>query len=173
MRKIICARCGKTEEATGTYQKYCSICQPIVAREQKTAAEARRRARRGDEINASRREHYAQNPEKHRTESREYYDRNRDDLAFKARKKLIDAKAIDKWLDKRDFGGNWYKVFERDGGKCRTCGSTKNPAVHHIDRSGWGVSPDKKNNDMSNLILLCGSCHMKLHRKSMKSRWKT
>jgi 5-methylcytosine-specific restriction endonuclease McrA len=173
MRKIICARCGKEETKTGRYQKYCAICQPIVKREQKTAAEARRRARYHDKITARNRERYAADPEKFRAQSREYRAKNKDNPIYQAKIKQSHAKAIDKWLDKRDFGGNWYKVFDRDGGRCQTCGSTYQLVVHHKDLTGWGASPDKKNNDMSNLILLCSSCHMKLHRKLIKSRRKT
>lgn len=170
MQKIVCARCGKQEMATGTYQKYCSICQPIVKREQKTAAEARRRMRCRDQINANNRKRYAQNPDKYISRSNEYYHRVKDDPLRKEKTKIRHAINIDKWLDKRDFGGNWYNVFDRDSGACRTCGSTENLVVHHIDFAGWGVSPDAKNNDMSNLILLCGSCHMKIHRKKQNRK---
>lgn len=39
---------------------------------------------------------------------------------------------------------------------CEICGSKKNLEVHHIDL-------DSKNNDDSNLIKLCSSCHHKVH----------
>ena len=39
---------------------------------------------------------------------------------------------------------------------CETCGSTKRLCAHHIDR-------DWKNNDPSNLMTLCNSCHTSLH----------
>ena len=70
----------------------------------------------------------------------------------------------DRALNKRDFGGNWYKVYDRDGGKCQVCGSTKKLCVHHKDKTGWDKPREEKNNQMSNLILLCNSCHMKIHR---------
>jgi hypothetical protein len=50
-------------------------------------------------------------------------------------------------------------VRERDGEVCQICGrdsSGKKGVVHHID----GV---KSNNDLDNLILLCASCHMRVH----------
>lgn len=47
----------------------------------------------------------------------------------------------------------------RDDNKCQICGksvSGRHGQVHHIDG-------DKKNNSMDNLILLCASCHSKIH----------
>lgn len=40
--------------------------------------------------------------------------------------------------------------------ECETCGSIKNLEVHHKDE-------DRANNDEENLILLCKSCHKKIH----------
>jgi hypothetical protein len=41
---------------------------------------------------------------------------------------------------------------------CTFCRSLKQLEIHHIDKN-------VKNNDLSNLILLCANCHKKLHGK--------
>jgi rubrerythrin len=40
--------------------------------------------------------------------------------------------------------------------RCATCGKKKDLVIHHI-------SGNLQNNNVSNLIVLCNSCHMKLH----------
>ena len=42
--------------------------------------------------------------------------------------------------------------------KCYFCGSKKILEKHHLDKN-------YKNNDLSNLLLVCKSCHHKLHSK--------
>lgn len=63
------------------------------------------------------------------------------------------------------FGGNRYKVLERDNYTCQTCGMNeedgKTIVVHHKDRTGFGKK--NKNNNMDNLITLCVQCHLKTH----------
>ena len=60
------------------------------------------------------------------------------------------------------FGGNKYKVLERDNNQCVDCGKDNPRAlvIHHIDFSGQTNSP---NNEMDNLETLCRSCHIKKH----------
>ena len=56
-----------------------------------------------------------------------------------------------------DFSDELKKsIKERDGNKCVMCDKSKNLNVHHIDR-------DKHNNNHNNLIVLCSSCHRKVH----------
>ncbi len=43
--------------------------------------------------------------------------------------------------------------------KCELCGSSKSIDVHHKDF-------DYKNNTPENIMILCRSCHMKIHRKN-------
>ena len=76
--------------------------------------------------------------------------------------------------NKARFGGNKYKVFERDNHRCRKCGSTKNIEVHHIDGSGYKTVGDyrKSNNRMSNLLTVCHSCHTGITNKERKSYMK-
>jgi len=65
------------------------------------------------------------------------------------------------------FGGNYLATLERDGYQCRKCGSKQSPHVHHIDLSGRFKKTDKErcNNDMSNLLTLCNTCHQTLHNE--------
>ena len=65
------------------------------------------------------------------------------------------------------FGGNYLATLERDSFRCRKCGSPQSPHIHHIDLSGRFKKTDRErcNNDMSNLITLCNSCHQALHNE--------
>ena len=57
--------------------------------------------------------------------------------------------------------GNWLAVMERDGQQCKLCSVTDNLVVHHLDGSGEQDSP---NHGIENLVVLCRSCHNKVHR---------
>lgn len=61
------------------------------------------------------------------------------------------------------YDGNYSKVVKRDNENCRKCGSEKRLTAHHIDYSGFDIKKGGANNEMENLILLCDSCHQKLH----------
>ena len=51
------------------------------------------------------------------------------------------------------------EVMERDGHKCRMCGTSRGLAdVHHIIKRSQGGT-----DEMDNLILLCRNCHNKQH----------
>jgi len=45
------------------------------------------------------------------------------------------------------------------GAKCNNCGRTEDLHIQHIDEN-W------RNNDITNLKLLCKSCHLRMHRKN-------
>lgn len=47
-------------------------------------------------------------------------------------------------------------AFEAYGTACQKCGSTRNILVHHKDE-------DRHNSDLSNLEVLCRSCHNRMH----------
>ena len=57
------------------------------------------------------------------------------------------------------------QVYEKSGRSCHECGSKETLSIHHIDGSGNYPSP---NNNLENLLLLCQSCHGRLHAIS---RW--
>jgi hypothetical protein len=52
---------------------------------------------------------------------------------------------------------HWRIVQKSKEEKCKLCHSNKNLVVHHIDR-------DLHNSHIDNLMTLCSSCHIKLHR---------
>lgn len=54
------------------------------------------------------------------------------------------------WVD-----GRWQRTYRtlKDRSKCELCGATKNIGIHHLDGN-------KKNNELSNLISVCQSCHI-------------
>lgn len=89
----------------------------------------------------------ASNREKIRESNREYQVRTKNSLRY--------------WYDKY-FGGNRDRILEIYNNQCAICGlSPSGLSVHHIDGSGRADNP---NNEISNLILLCRSCHMRHHR---------
>lgn len=66
----------------------------------------------------------------------------------------------------------WRKIRAKrigiDGGRCRACGRKVNLQVHHI--KPFHMQPDKEL-EMSNLVTLCGRCHILLgHLDHWKSR---
>ena len=62
-------------------------------------------------------------------------------------------------LAPEDYHELCEKVLERDRWRCQSCGSTKNPHVHHLQfRSRSG------DDDETNLITLCHKCHRDAHR---------
>lgn len=67
-----------------------------------------------------------------------------------------------KWKEKRNIKF-WKKIREvilfRDNYSCKVCNNKESKllCVHHIDL-------DKDNNCLENLVVLCASCHMALHK---------
>lgn len=68
--------------------------------------------------------------------------------------------------DDLHFDGNREIVLTRDNFQCVKCGAAKSLVVHHIDGNGRGS--DNPNNELSNLVTLCRSCHMKEHQIAEK-----
>ena len=91
----------------------------------------------------------------------------------RARGKLPHRKALVRRVaDNRQFSGNREKALERDFYKCRHCSRSHHDVllnVHHIDCSG---KSDSINNDMSNLLTLCDSCHAKEHWRINRAKSK-
>lgn len=71
----------------------------------------------------------------------------------------------------RYYGRNWYKkrreVRERDNFRCQVCGVHDSDTdmcldVHHIDRTALENGDPERANRLSNLVLVCRSCHCKV-----------
>lgn len=72
---------------------------------------------------------------------------------------------VDEAAFKNDrYGGNHEFVVRRDGGRCAICGEERDTVVHHID--GY-IKSRPENNARNKLILLCRSCHGKVHHSSI------
>lgn len=84
--------------------------------------------------------------------------------------------------EKLKYGGNKEKVLKRDSNKCQKCGITREQhytkwnrdiLIHHIDGNGYNKPVDLKNNNLSNLLTLCISCHSKEEmQKPDRKGWK-
>lgn len=72
--------------------------------------------------------------------------------------------------DHEHFGGNRQLVLDRDDHKCVQCGRNNSLVVHHKDGTGRGLK-DGHNNHPDNLITLCRSCHINIHRHRKCGRW--
>jgi len=61
-------------------------------------------------------------------------------------------------LGKQAYHRLMKQVLERDGWRCRKCGSLENLQIHHkMKRSQLG------NDSLDNLVTLCVHCHMAEH----------
>lgn len=91
-----------------------------------------------------------------------------EDISCFNRRKFCDRKCMRIYMlangDKADNYGTRHesarKIIElsRDLKKCEICGAANNLDVHHKDEN-------YNNNALENLVVLCRSCHMKIHRK--------
>ena len=72
-------------------------------------------------------------------------------------------KIIYKCSDKRRFGGLRDRVFKEHNYTCLYCGAKEKLCIHHLDCNGRNSKTS--NNKIENLIVMCLSCHMKLHRR--------
>jgi 5-methylcytosine-specific restriction endonuclease McrA len=64
-------------------------------------------------------------------------------------------------LDRQEYEILGNLVFERDGWRCQSCGTSNNLQAHHITkRSRLG------NDSLDNSITLCFNCHAQVHHRS-------
>lgn len=91
-----------------------------------------------------------------------------EDLGAFTRRKYCNRECMKKAFVKTDTSLQTYRCAHQSAyrlaydviGKekvCEVCGSKKNIDVHHIDG-------DYRHNDPSNLMVVCRSCHMKIHK---------
>ena len=93
-------------------------------------------------------------------DKRKRYLLNRDLILIKAKAKR----------EKINFDGLRQATLKRDSYQCILCGATKNLVVHHKDKKGRRSKI--KNNILSNLITLCKSCHIRVHKKDLLQKRK-
>jgi len=167
MAQLSCPRCGKVQEAR-TGKKYCDECRVIVRREQKREAAKTFRKTHPELIREQSRIRNQDPWVKFYTlqSHRRNYPKHKNDPAYVERNRL--SAAISR--DRDFFGGNTEEVYARDGGKCVVCGSEKRLDIHHKDGNGTNVACENRNNSLDNLVLLCRSCHMKIHYSMIKKR---
>lgn len=95
-----------------------------------------------------------------------------EDLAAFSRRKYCSRECMRKGFVKAGKTGQDYRPAHQSAKrlafdvlnlekKCVVCGSTRNIDVHHIDK-------DFRNNTAENLMIVCRSCHMKIHRSNGK-----
>jgi len=65
--------------------------------------------------------------------------------------------------------------IKQRGGKCQNCGNKNSLVIHHIDQKGRNVQNlgQQPNNDISNLMVVCKSCHTGFHRWGWELKMKT
>jgi 5-methylcytosine-specific restriction endonuclease McrA len=90
----------------------------------------------------------------------------KDDPEALAQRRQRTAAAQARHRDKTMYGGNRVPALERDGYTCQSCGASPDYLeVHHIDGRGSMLPVAEQNNDLTNLVTLCGPCHAKVHRR--------
>lgn len=104
-------------------------------------------------------------------QAKKYYEENKSDINVKNKK----------YREKMNFNDNRQKALKRDNYTCSLCNLKADESqlvVHHKDGNGRGKSVKDKNNELSNLVTLCRSCHIKEHheeymelKRPMYSRW--
>lgn len=87
--------------------------------------------------------------------------------SFRAKQKCEERHIplIEDYVNRTRYNGNYYLAMQRDRYQCAMCGSTDCLCLHHID----GYDPDKlENSNIENLLVLCRSCHSKVHRSGLE-----
>ena len=87
-------------------------------------------------------------------------------------KKIYDHYYRPEKFNQQSYGGNRHIVLERDGYKCRLCGSAQRLIIHHINEISYHNS-DRPDNDPNNLTTLCKPCHTRYHASKNRSRENT
>jgi hypothetical protein len=111
---------------------------------------------------------------------RKYYYRNHDRLKkfyldnyFNRRSTLNGLKAIrtanKRAESKRRFGIDRNIILNRFNHKCVFCGKNGN-IIHHLDNKGRNTK--EPNNELSNLVCCCHSCHALIHFHKKKLQMK-
>ena len=102
------------------------------------------------------------NPDVYREANKRYYYKNRQKI-LENKKKYNAENADHRHVREHLYRKPYLKVYLDNGGEmvCSVCGSVKKLHIHHIDGN-------HNNNEYSNLICLCDSCHIKTHNASRR-----
>lgn len=108
---------------------------------------------------------YLDNIEQQHKKSSEWYQKNKESELKKNKEyRKMNKELFDWYHNKQRFNGMRQLILERDNYECVVCKSKTHLCIHHKDGSGRRDRTDiNSNNDISNLITLCNSCHTKLH----------
>lgn len=91
-------------------------------------------------------------------------------IKFREKQKLLnerDIPSIEFHINNKRYGGNYYKVLDRDKYCCMVCGDIEKIMVHHVIPYD---TEDEETVRIENLITLCSSCHTSLHNKSKNKK---
>ena len=94
--------------------------------------------------------------------SEEHLKKLSNSLKGKNNPNYIDGRSIKPYS--RDFYNMRLDIRERDGNMCKACDRKIKGLQGHIHH----VDGDKLNNDPYNLVLLCATCHRRVHNDSEK-----
>lgn len=163
-RKVICKDCGKEilVPKNRDHQGYCSICNAKKLGEKSKL--------RDGELFIVRKDGEKNRANKHKCSkcAKEWLVRNDTVLKTSLCKECTlsengvkTGKRSAEW--NTTFSRNLYRkiAFKYFKEECSLCGNKKRIQIHHIDC-------DNKNNDISNLIPLCCSCHRSVHWRIRK-----
>jgi 5-methylcytosine-specific restriction endonuclease McrA len=155
----------------------------LTYKERKRISDKKYYLKNREKIRAQAKVYASKNKEKIKEYKDQYYLEHKEELMKKAlkwckdnpeKRKAISKRDNDKraflkrrWTEKKQYGESITTI----GAKCYLCGmgySTDHSrclAIHHIDGNNGDLGKPL-NNDPDNLIVLCVSCHAKVH-----SRW--
>ena len=118
-------------------------------------------------------EWYLKNKKRLNEASRQRYQKNRAQHLLYS--KIYQSKHIEKTReykrinkDRRRFDGTRESILKRDSYECRLCGEKSKLVIHHIDGTTNRKSEKNANNNPINLITLCRSCHIRVHKGKVK-----
>jgi len=171
MTKLICVVCGKIFFSKVSIAKTCSkkCCNKRYSVNNKEKIK-KYRIDNKEKIKNNRAEYYKKNKEIEKSNSKKWYLRNRNNEIEKNKEYRKQNRELFDWYhNKERFDGLRNIIISRDNFRCVACHSSDKLSVHHKDGSGGYRSKKlKSNNEISNLITLCASCHSKLHRYQIK-----
>ena len=115
-----------------------------MTEEEKKDYYKRYRTEHKEELKRKRHEYYEANKDRIKAKCKSYYNKNRG--------RVVDRVGKTKYPHRAAYDASGQ------GWVCAMCGAINNLQVHHKDQ-------DRNNNNIDNLVCLCGGCHTRLHNK--------